>query len=250
MTRASLNVPAQYDYYQSETMNMENFISLNNSLANLKTAIPMEELLSKYKIELFDQNMGPNAIFLSNKRKDSKILQSRENIRRNFPDDIHKDLELITKVDAEIRKYNDHPKIVKLVLNKMSAQNTLTCRKGQLVEVSRQYANEMFDSPNAGGRSGSGSGSGLESDSSSGSHNTGWSPSPSPEAPPKKKRGVKAMLSALSKGDQAHLLCFAELRDETKTVQARTTLINLSQKHFRRRIEFARNEHMIGQLAK
>ena len=73
-----MNVPAKFEMFRSETMNLDNFISLNNSLKNLKEAMPMDQLMSKYKIELFDQNSGPNAIYLSNKRKDSKIQQTTD----------------------------------------------------------------------------------------------------------------------------------------------------------------------------
>ena len=47
-------MPAKFESFKTETMNLDNFITLNNSLAKLKEGIPMDQLLLKYKIELFD----------------------------------------------------------------------------------------------------------------------------------------------------------------------------------------------------
>ena len=104
-------------------MDLGDFATLNRQLSSLKKPLALDELLQKYKIELFDQNIGPNAIALSNKRKDATILQMREEIKASFLSNIQDDLGLLADVDVGIRKFasdQNARKIVKFVLDKVS----------------------------------------------------------------------------------------------------------------------------------
>ena len=49
-------------------------------------------------------------------------MATREQIIADFEGGIRRDQEMVEQIDAGIRKFNEHPKIVKLVLNKMAEQ--------------------------------------------------------------------------------------------------------------------------------